>query len=93
MSEYLFVGECRSETAVQRGWTWRDGHLAAEPRVNHHAVRRLRRTRRRIVALGQKVARKLVELGIDHIAIVHPAARGRIRKRSRYIRHVREALA
>jgi hypothetical protein len=27
----IFVGECRSLTAQRRGWTWRDGRLAAKP--------------------------------------------------------------
>ena len=27
----IFVGENRSPTAIARGWTWKDGHLAARP--------------------------------------------------------------
>lgn len=45
-----------------------------------------------VVALGQRVSRELATRGIDHVALVHPAARGRIRKRSRYIAHVRDRL-
>jgi hypothetical protein len=29
MYKYLFVGEERSQTAIQKGWTWRDKRLAA----------------------------------------------------------------
>lgn len=29
-SHVLFVGERRSQTAVARGWRWKDGHLAAK---------------------------------------------------------------
>ena len=45
-----------------------------------------------IVALGKRVSGELARRGIVHIALVHPAARGRIRKRERYCAHVREAL-
>lgn len=38
MSElYVFVGEKRSDTAIRRGWTWLDGHLAA--RTLHRALK------------------------------------------------------
>lgn len=62
----VFIGECRSLTAQRKGWTWKDGRLAAKP---------------------------LFEVGFRHIALVHPAARGRIRKRERYHAHVKERLA
>jgi hypothetical protein len=42
--------------------------------------------------MGQKVRRALTEAGIAHYWIVHPAARGSIRERSRYIAHVRRQL-
>lgn len=29
MCKYLFVGEERSPTAIEKGWTWRDKRLAA----------------------------------------------------------------
>lgn len=45
-----------------------------------------------IVALGKRVSVALARLGIDHVALVHPAARGRIRKRERYIKHVADTL-
>lgn len=116
----IFVGENRSPTAIARGWTWKDGHLAARPlfealrahgldpaaqtfvnlfvdgaswRANGHTTTRLRSTTATIVALGWKVSRGLASRGIAHVMITHPAARGRIRKRSRYIAHVRAVLA
>jgi len=122
-TKIMFVGERRSDTAKRKGWTWRDGRLAAktlfealrgisvdplaqefcnlypdEPRpleVTDHRKRRLReiaRTDVKIVALGRKVSDGLAELGIEHVAIVHPAARGWIRGRGRYAAHVREVL-
>lgn len=113
----LFVGERRSQRAIDLGLTWRDGGLAAKPlfeairamgldplaqtfmnlwpddseRVPWQRLRRIRE-HPRVVAMGQKVAEQLARRGIPHIQIVHPAARGKIRKRSRYVRHVKEAL-
>lgn len=118
----LFVGERRSQTARERGWTWRDGRLAAktlfealraigvEPTehafcnlwsddaedVSAYRERRLREAEDEgcvIVALGAKVAGGLRHLEIAHVALIHPAARGRIRGRGRYAVHVREVLA
>lgn len=61
-------------------------------RVNPNTVRTLRTTPHIVVALGQRVARGLTDLGISHVQLVHPAARGRIRKKSRYRAHVKAAL-
>jgi hypothetical protein len=46
----------------------------------------------RLVAMGNRVSAALRRHGIVHIKIVHPAARGRIRERPRYIAHVGEQL-
>ena len=46
-----------------------------------------------LVALGQKVSRELDRRSIPHIRMVHPAARGSIRKTERYRAHVRGVLA
>lgn len=46
-----------------------------------------------IVALGKRVSAELARRGIVHVALVHPAARGTIRKRERYHAHVAEQLA
>jgi hypothetical protein len=51
-----------------------------EPIVRNHTGR--------IVALGQKVQKALTAEGIEHIPLVHPAARGKIRLRANYIAHV-----
>ena len=45
-----------------------------------------------VVAMGQKVQSALAIEGISFIPLVHPAARGRIRKRERYIAHVAQQL-
>lgn len=126
---FLFVGERRSETARRRGWTWRDGRLAAVPlyealrsmgldpadraqcdwvnlwpdgdgdRGGPVPGRRLAVVRvharlgATVVALGRLVSQELTRRGVDHVAVVHPAARGRIRRRDRYVAHVRQHLA
>lgn len=123
---YIFVGECRSLTAIRKGWSWQDGHLAAKPlfealeamgiepaaqhfinlytdppanhrgryvpKIDDGAVTRLRISPWIKVALGRRVSDELTKLGIDHVALVHPAARGKIRKRARYVAHVKERL-
>jgi hypothetical protein len=126
----VFVGECRSLTAQKKGWTWKDGRLAAKPLFEalramgvdpalHQYVNLwtdnasgetyaslapgvLPRTLALleacckaghvVVALGQRVSAELTARSLDHVALVHPAARGRIRKRERYIAHVAERL-
>lgn len=46
-----------------------------------------------VVALGRKVESVLLRHHIAHIAVIHPAARGTIRKRENYIAHLRERLS
>jgi hypothetical protein len=45
-----------------------------------------------IVGLGKKVQRALDAHGIPHLKLIHPAARGGIRKRERYHAHVAQVL-
>jgi len=45
-----------------------------------------------IVAMGKKVSDALTKEKINHIYIVHPAARGKIRKKELYFQHVKQAL-
>jgi hypothetical protein len=126
MSKLLFVGECRSITAQKKGWTWKDGRLAAkplfealaamgvDPKAHRYtnlwvdqlsgeagafiapATLAMLSARRRegvvLVALGQRVSKELAKRGIVHVALVHPAARGAIRKRERYHEHVKTTL-
>lgn len=121
----LLVGERRSATAERRGWTWRDGRLAAAPlfealracgvdptdasacsfinlwldgdspvvpRQRVAVIRVQQRLGVTIVALGRRVAGELARRAIPHVAITHPAARGRIHRRDRYVAHVRDRL-
>lgn len=45
-----------------------------------------------VIGMGQLVSRALSEQSIPHLLIVHPAARGAIRKKERYTAHVRSIL-
>jgi hypothetical protein len=56
------------------------------------SIRRIRRSSLPVVGMGRRVQRKLTELGVFHKQMVHPAARGAIRKRSNYRIHVHEVL-
>lgn len=45
-----------------------------------------------VVALGQKASRELTRIGIPHLVLTDPAARGSIRKQARYHAHVAATL-
>lgn len=46
----------------------------------------------KVVAMGKKVQDALRKKGIDFIPIIHPAARGTIRKKENYAEHIRQQL-
>lgn len=43
-----------------------------------------------VIGMGKIAQGKLDNMGIPYIPIVHPAARGKIRKKEKYIKHVRK---
>lgn len=45
-----------------------------------------------IVGMGAIVCQQLVQAGIPHLQMIHPAARGAIRKKERYTAHVASVL-
>jgi uracil-DNA glycosylase len=45
-----------------------------------------------VVAMGKKVDRELTRRGVVHLSIIHPAARGKIRKTELYQAHLAERL-
>lgn len=58
-------------------------------------VRRLRKAARvgeRVVAMGALVQRELARHKIPCTPLIHPAARGKVRRRDLYEQHVRERL-
>ena len=61
--------------------TTQDGSLRLRPRI----IERLRSlaASSTLVAMGKLVAKRLAEAQVPHVAIVHPAARGRIRAKHR----------
>lgn len=64
-------------------------------RVRRTVMRKLRSLSENglvIVALGRIVSKHLTSLKIEHKRLIHPAARGRIRKTENYRRHVLERL-
>jgi hypothetical protein len=108
---YLFVGEKRSNRAIELSLTWKDGGLAAKPLfealyssgLNPHKVnftniferggkKTVTNFKGVVVAMGKKVQSRLSELNINYISIIHPAARGKIRKRKLYVDHVKSQL-
>lgn len=119
---FVFLGEKRSDRAIQMGVTWEDGRLAAKTlheallatgidpadqrflnvfcdgetlvpnAVSLAEARRLASAGVQLVALGRLVERELRRAGLPHRAMVHPAARGAIRKRERYQAHVAAVL-
>ena len=113
----LFIGEKRSQQAIDNDWYWYMGVSTAKVlfdslmaiginpeqqdymnlwsdkgMLKHFPDVLLRVYGGRIVAMGQKVQKQLDEYGVKYIGIVHPAARGRWRKREVYIEHLREQL-
>lgn len=49
-------------------------------------------TTHRIVGMGRKVQQALDAENIPHLKLIHPAARGSIRKKSNYIKHAKSIL-
>jgi hypothetical protein len=45
-----------------------------------------------LVGMGEKVSKELNSRGFHHIKIIHPAARGKIRKKERYFAHIQNQL-
>ena len=45
-----------------------------------------------VIGMGQLVSRALTRHGITHLLLIHPAARGAIRKKERYAAHVGSVL-
>lgn len=46
-----------------------------------------------IVAMGKTVQNKLTKLGIEHVDVVHPAARGKYKNREVYSSHLKKQLS
>ena len=75
--------------ARQRYYNWFEQPL--EHRAVAHVKRHLRQGQT-VVALGNKVSQAMEKCFLPHVKMVHPAARGSIRRRERYHAHVKEVL-
>lgn len=62
-------------------------------KINRKAVRYIANSGMKIVGMGLNVQKVLSSLGMEFIGITHPAARGRIRKKSVYADHIKSKLA
>jgi hypothetical protein len=63
--------------------------------MNDESLKKIKesiKTKATVVGMGKSVQKCLEELGIKHLKLVHPAARGSIRKTERYAAHVAEIL-
>jgi len=62
--------------------------------VNKENIRRVRvrAMKKPVVAMGRKVQDALNSHGVPHIPMIHPAARGEIRKKESYQSHVKEII-
>jgi hypothetical protein len=67
--------------------------------LNWFDLRRRKRLREliaqgyKVIGMGLKVQLALDKSGIEHIGIIHPAARGKIRRKENYTAHIRQRLA
>ncbi len=63
--------------------------------VDQRTLRRVRHWQRRglvIVAMGQRAQRAVASAGIEYVPLIHPAARGAIRRLASYQAHVAAVL-
>lgn len=60
---------------------------------SHQAIRIAASLGARVFAMGKKVQQALTKANILFTPLIHPAARGCIRKRERYIAHIRTQLS
>ena len=119
---FVFVGEKRSNRAIELGVIWQDKKLAAKSLLealeangidpqkqiflnlffdgeghkmieeSAEKIKGLADDGAVIVGMGKLVQSYLEELNINHLKIIHPAARGKIRKSENYIAHIAEVL-
>lgn len=67
-------------------------NLFKNKKVRKMFLKKLKKEQRPIVAMGRKVQKVLEANGIAHTKMVHPAARGSIRRKDKYAAHVGEVI-
>lgn len=60
--------------------------------INELTLSLLMGTDAQVVGMGNKVQKELGNREIEHTSIIHPAARGKIRKRGVYQQHIKAVL-
>jgi hypothetical protein len=69
-----------------------DGVKYSDKTINKKGLNKVRRWTGEIIGMGSLVHKKLRELRVRHHHIVHPSARGSIRLKENYIRHISEKI-
>ena len=69
-----------------------DGLPISRKTINKKGLNKIEKWKGNIVGMGNIVSFKLNQLKISHTKIVHPSARGKIRAKAKYIKHIRDAL-
>ena len=108
----LFVGERRSNRAIEMNVQWSDGRLAAKQLFDalkdcgvdpqscaftnwfeKNGEETVRKHLGPVIAMERKVQDALQKSGIRCICMIHPAARGTIRRKDLYTQHVASVLS
>jgi hypothetical protein len=69
-----------------------DGVKYVDKTVNDKGLNKICRWKGQIIGMGSLVHKKLRELKVEHHHIIHPSARGSIRLKENYIRHISEKI-
>ena len=103
---FIFVGENRSKTAVEKGWSWQNCQVTGEPHLSaiplwkalkgidlnpsHQTFFNLWDENWKI---NKYVHKELEKIGVEHKTIIHPAARGKNRRTDLYNSHIKKILS
>jgi hypothetical protein len=67
-------------------------NLFTDGQINKKNLNQIRASLTPVVGMGNKVQKVLNRYGVRHIPLIHPAARGSIRRTENYQQHVKEQL-
>ena len=68
-------------------------NLFEDGSVNQDSIQMIKDFKSSVIGMGNKVQRALTKNNIGHHALIHPAARGKIRKTELYQAHVKKVLS
>jgi len=69
-----------------------DGKPFSQKVLNKKGLNKINKWQGVIIGMGALVQKKLNQLNINHYGIIHPSARGKIRLKENYIKHISEKL-